>query len=204
MESSKKYSGVHALGTTAILVHFGLVVIGITAVLSGLLADDYKKAVHWGFTVHSWIGMAGAAMVLLRLLLGVVGPCDLRFATWVPCTRERLAYVKEDLMSLGSGHLPPRPPHFGLAGLVQVYGLGAFLLVAASGTVLFFGIEPGQKAHGFVHGVKEVHEVGLFLIPSFLALHLGGVIMHAMRGRHAWRRMFFLNRPASGVLRTRE
>lgn len=197
MESSRKYTGVHALGTTAKLVHFGMVVIGITALLSGLLADDYKKIEHWGFTAHSWIGITGAVIVLLRVMLGIVGPCDLRFSNWAPCTRERLSYVREDIMSLRKLILPPRPPHFGVAGVVQLFGIAVFLLVALSGTVLFFGIEPGQKARGIVHSVKEVHEVGLFLIPLFLSLHIGGVTLHAMQGRHSWRRMFFLNRPAS-------
>lgn len=196
MESSRKYTGVHALGTTAILVHFGMVVIGIAALLSGLLADDYKKVEHWGFTIHSWIGIAGAAIVLLRVMLGIVGPHDLRFPNWVPYTHERLSYVKEDIISLRTLNLPPRPPHFGVAGLIQLFGLVVFLLVALSGTFLFFTIDPGHKTHGIVHSVKEVHEVGLFLIPLFLTLHTGGVLLHAMQGRHVWRKMFFMNRPA--------
>ena len=194
MESSKKYVGIHALSRTAILVHFGLAVVGIAALCSGLFADDYKNIAHWGFSFHRWIGISTASIVLLRVLLGVVGPYDLRFSNWVPYTRERFSYVKEDLGGLRRLDLPPRPPHFGMMGLVQFFGLVVFLLVALSGIVLFWGIQPGQKAQGIVHTVKEFHETGLFFISLFLTLHVGGVIMHALHGRHNWRRMFFLNR----------
>lgn len=197
MENSNRYSGIHALGTTARLVHLGLAVAGIVALLSGLFAGDYKNIEHWGFSLHRWVGISTAGIVVLRVLLGFAGPQDLRFSSWVPYTREQFSYVKEDLASLRALQLPPRPPHFGMMGLVQFCGLVVFLGAAFSGTVLFFGIEPGRKAQGMLHTIKELHETGLFLILIFLTLHVGGVIMHALQGRHNWRRMFFLNRSGS-------
>jgi len=188
----KSNGGVKHLGVTAILVHLGLLVFGIAALLSGLLADDYKKLEHMGFTVHSWIGMAGAFFVLLRGALGVVGPPDLRFTNWVPYTRERLSFVKEDIRGLFRLRLPERPTHVGVSGLVQMFGLLVFLLIALSGIFLFFTIDPGHKSQGVIHTVKEFHEVGLILIPLFLSLHVGATIAHALRGRHLWRKMFFL------------
>jgi cytochrome b len=185
-------SGENRLGTTAVLVHLGLVVCGIAALLTGLQAGDYKRVEHLGFTVHSWVGMAGAFFVLLRAALGIAGPTELRFGTWVPWTRERLCRVKEDISGLLRFSLPHRPPHEGAAGLVETFGLLAFLATALSGVFLFFTIEPGQKSRGLVHAVKEFHETGLTLILVFLSMHAGAVVLHALTGRHLWRRMVFL------------
>lgn len=192
MKSTGEYQGETRLGSTAILIHFGLLVCGIAALLSGMLADDYKKIEHMGFTVHSWIGMSGAFFVLLRGMLGVVGPRNLRFTSWVPYTRERFERVKEDVVGLFRFRLPERPTHVGVAGLVQTFGLLVFLFVALSGIFLFFTLEPGHKAHGAVHAVKELHEAGIVLIPLFLAMHVGATVAHALRGRHLWRKMLFL------------
>ncbi len=62
---------------------------------------------------------------------------------------------------------------------------------------MFFSLEPGQKATGLLHSVKELHEVGGLLIPLFLSMHGGAVLLHALRGRHLWRKMVFV-REASG------
>lgn len=192
MESETKQLEKRPLGVTTILVHLGLLVCGIAALISGLQAGDYKKIEHLGFTLHSWIGMTGAFFVLLRVVLGVVGPAELRFSRWVPYTRERLSSVKEDIMGLFSMRLPDRPTHVGIAGLVQALGLFVFFVIAVSGIFLFFTIEPGHKSRGLVHDVKEFHEVGLYLITLFLSMHVGAVTMHALRGHHLWRKIFFL------------
>lgn len=198
MQNRGEHPEEHALGFTAILIHLGLVFCGIAALLTGLLAGDYKKIEHLGFTVHTWIGMAGVFFVLLRVALGIVGPSELRFSNWVPYTRERLSYVKQDIMGLLSFRLPHRPTHMGVAGLVETFGLLAFLVTALSGIFLFFTIEPGQKSHGLVHAVKEFHEAGLTLILIFLSMHMGAVTLHALTGRHLWRRMLFMKEQQAG------
>ncbi|GLI38188.1 cytochrome b/b6 domain-containing protein [Geobacter hydrogenophilus] len=195
MATTKEYAAEVPLSVFAIAVHLGLASFGIAAWLTGSLADDYKKAEHTGFTLHSWIGMGLASFILLRVLLGMWGPRHLRFTQWVPYTKERLQCVREDIMGLLRLRLPERPLHEGLAGLVQTLGLLVFLLLALSGGFLFFTLVPGQKATGLIHAVKEVHETGQFLIPIFLSMHGGAVIVHALRGRHLWRKMLFLKEP---------
>lgn len=180
------------LGPFAILIHLGLFFFGIAAWLTGGLADDYKKFEHSGFTLHSWIGVGLAGFIFLRLLLGLFGPAHLRFTRWMPLTGERLQRVREDIAGLLRFRLPERPTHQGLAGLVQTFGLSVFFLMALTGGVMFFSLEPGQKATGLVHSVKELHEAGELLIPLFLSMHGGAVVLHALRGRHLWRRMLFI------------
>jgi cytochrome b len=181
------------LGPFAITVHLGLAVFGIAAALTGLLADDYKHAEHLGFTVHSWFGMGLAVFAGIRLIAGIIGPPGLRFARWMPFTPDRFRAVIEDVAGLMRFRMPERPTHQGLAGAVQSFGLAVFFLMAATGVYLFFFLEPGWKARGLVHAVKELHEVGEVLIPLFLSLHGGAVIMHALRGNHLWKKMLFLS-----------
>jgi len=180
------------LGAFVILVHLGLLIAGMTAWLSGDMADDYKRLAHSGFTLHSWVGMGAAFFIFLRLVWGVFGPQNVRFTRWVPFTRERLALVGEDIRGLLRFQMPERPTHEGLSGLVQTFGLLIFLFMALSGGFLFFSLEPGQKATGLAHAVKELHEAGELLVPLFLFTHVGAVTLHALAGRHLWRRMILL------------
>ena len=88
--------------------------------------------------------------------------------------------------------LPDRPAHQGLAGLVQTFGLLTFSWMALTGSLMFFYLKPGIETAGMMHYIEEMHEIGEGLIPLFLGLHVGAVILHALTGRHLWRKMFFL------------
>ena len=82
--------------------------------------------------------------------------------------------------------------HVGLSGLVQTFGLGAFAWMAVTGSLMFFYLTPGHKARGFLHPIKEMHEAVVWLIPIYLGIHVGAVLLHALAGDHRWRRTFFL------------
>jgi cytochrome b561 len=38
--------------------------------------------------------------------------------------------------------------------------------------------------------IEELHEVGEALIPLYLALHVGSVLVHSLAGRPIWQRMW--------------
>jgi cytochrome b561 len=173
-------------------VHLGLTVLGILAYLTGLWAGDYKRATHWGFSTHKWMGISLSFFVFFRLWLGFYGLREGRFRQWVPYTRERVVMVWEDLVTLLRLKLPDRPTHQGLAGVVQTFGLGVFSWMALTGTLMFLFLEPGRKAGGILHLIKELHEAGLWLIAIFLGIHVGAVTLHALAGNDLWRRAFFL------------
>jgi cytochrome b len=174
------------------VIHLGLTVFGISAWATGFLADDYKRMEHLGFSLHSWLGITFAFFLLLRIGYGFWGLDDYQFSKWVPYTRERLRAVLEDLWTLIKFKLPDRPTHSGLSGLVQTFGLAAFAWMAITGSLMFFYLMPGNKTRGFIHAVKEMHEAAVWLIPIYLGIHVGAVLLHAMVGDHRWKRMFFL------------
>ena len=175
------------------IIHLGLMVFALAAWAASGWAEDYAHTEHLGFTVHSWLGMGLATFVSLRLVYGLVGPSSVRFSQWVPCTKARLVFVWEDILTLFKSRLPDRPSHQGLAGLVQTFGLLTFLWIAVTGSLMFFYLKPGQEAGGVLHFVMEMHEIGETAIPLFLGLHVGAVVLHAVFGNHLWRRMLFLN-----------
>lgn len=180
------------LDSFTVFLHFGLMLFGVLAWLTGDWAGDYKKVKHLGFMVHKMLGMGAVLFVAARLYHGFCGPDSARFANWVPYTAARLKIVLEDLRNLLSLKLPERAPHQGLAGLWETFGLAVFTWMSATGLSLFLFLIPGQKAPGAMHLIKELHEFGEMLVPIFLAVHVAAVVLHALAGDHRWRTMFFL------------
>jgi len=180
------------LDALTVFLHFGLMVFGVLAWLTSFGAGDYKKMEPFWFLLHKWLGVSTALFVGARIWYGFYGPEEARFAHWVPITRERLWEVLQDLGGLLTLKLPERPPRQGLAGLWEAFGLAVFAWMAASGAFMFFFLTPGQKARGVVWLVKELHELGEWLIPVFLVVHMAAVGLHALAGDHRWRKMFFL------------
>jgi cytochrome b561 len=180
------------LDSFTILLHFGLMIFGVLAWLTGYWAGDYKKVSHLGFMVHKMLGLGTALFVAARLFHGFCGPEPARFANWVPYTPERLKMILEDMRGLITLKLPERAPHQGLAALWESFGLAVFTWMTVTGLSMFLFLIPGQRAHGAMHLVKELHEFGEWLVPVFLAGHAGAVMLHALAGDHRWRTIFFL------------
>jgi cytochrome b len=182
------------LGEITRLIHLGLTVFGILALLTGLWAGDYKRVHHLGFSLHKWLGLTLSFFMAWRIWTGFFGSSEALFSQWVPYTPERLKMVWVDGLTLLRLKLPERPAHQGLAGLVQTFGLAVFAWMAGTGSLMALFLTPGYKAGGFVHAIKEAHELGLWLIIAFLLIHVSAVTLHALAGDHLWRRMFFLEK----------
>jgi len=176
------------------LVHLGLTIFGLLALITGLYAGDYKHVHHLGFSIHKWVGLTLGFFMAWRLWNGFYGPEEDRFSQWLPNTGERLQMAREDALNLLRLKLPNRAAHQGLAGLVQTFGLAVFAWMAGTGALMALFLTPGQKAAGLMHLVKDLHELGLWLIIAFLVIHIGAVALHALTGDHLWRKMFFLEK----------
>jgi len=174
------------------MLHLGLVVFGLLALMTGDFAGDYRRAESLGFTVHGWVGIGVTVFVALRLAYGVLGPSHARFSSWFPYSRGPLGLVLEDIALLMKFRLPDRQPRQGLAALVEMSGLLLFSLLAITGVLLFLTMDPGHRAVGAVRFIKDIHEAGEVLLPLFFLGHGGAVLLHAIAGKHLWRKMIFL------------
>jgi len=172
--------------TYAKVIHLGLVFFGVAAFLTGELAEDGGASL--GYLLHSYLGLSLASMVLIRILIGFTSSQILSFKDWSPFSKQQWKFALEDLRTLLSLKVPERDRHQGLAGLTQAFGLLVFLWMSLTGTTLFM-LGSGVDSVLFEF-VEEIHEVGESLIPLYLALHVGAVLLHTLCGKPIWKRMF--------------
>lgn len=163
--------------------HLGLAFFGITAYLTGELAEHSNS---FGYLLHAYLGMTLLFFLVTRFIYGLVGQNVYRFSTWFPYKRSYLITIKEDLIRLAKLKVPHRKDHQGLAGLVQAFGLVIFSWMAVTGTIMFITDVNDESF------ISELHEVGESLIPLFLALHLGAVALHMISGHNLLSKIFSL------------
>ena len=174
--------------TYAKVIHLGFAVFGIAAFLTGELAEDGTASL--GYLLHAYLGLSLAAFMLVRISLGVATSEALSFKGWSPFSRLQWGLALEDFRTLWRLGVPERDRHEGLAGLTQAFGLIIFAWMAVTGTGLFV-LGGGTESKAF-DLIEEVHEVGEALIPLYLALHVGAVLLHTLCGNPVWKKMFSL------------
>ena len=155
--------------------HLGLAFFGITAYLTGELAEHSNS---YGYLLHAYLGMTLLLFLASRFIYGFLGQDVYRLSNWFPYKMSYLATIKEDLQDLAMFKLPKRQDHRGLAGLVQAFGLVIFSWMAITGTIMFVTNVNDDSV------LSELHEVGEGLIPLFLGLHLGAVALHIISGHN--------------------
>ncbi|MDH3589377.1 MAG: cytochrome b/b6 domain-containing protein [Gammaproteobacteria bacterium] len=173
-------------------MHFGIAVFGVAAYLTAEGAENGNDSL--GYLLHTYLGLSLAAFVALRFLRGLVGSGPLRFSGWSPFSRRQWALARQDILSLLQFRVPERGMHQGLAGLTQAFGLAIFAWMAVTGTGLFLlGSGPESQLYELI---EETHEVGEALIPLYLVVHVGSVVLHSLAGNPIWHRMWALRRNA--------
>ena len=167
-------------------IHLGVAAFGIAAFVTGELAED--GVASQGYLLHAYLGLSLASFVLVRILLGLTKIEATSFKSWSPFSRLQWQRAFEDFRTLLRLGLPERDRHQGLAGLTQAFGFTVFAIMAATGTGLFI-LGGGAESEAFEF-IEEIHEVGESLIPLYLVLHVGAVILHTVGGNPIWRKMF--------------
>ena len=172
--------------TYATLIHLGLALFGVAAFLTGELAEDGGDST--GYLLHSYFGLSLASMMLIRILIGFTSSEALSFKDCSPFSKQQWKFAFEDFLTLLRVKVPERGRHQGLAGLTQIFGLLVFFWMSLTGTALFM-LGSGVESDIFEF-VEELHEVGETLIPLYLILHVGAVILHMLCGKPIWKKMF--------------
>ncbi len=168
------------------ILHGGMAIFGIAAFLSGEIAEDGFGSS--GYYLHAYLGLSLTAFILLRILRGFTGSKPMRFSAWSPFSSRQWSLALQDARSLIQLRVPERGMHEGLAGLTQAFGLTIFCWMGVTGTGLFLlGDNPKVRLFDIV---EELHEIGESLIPLYLALHVGSVLVHSMAGKPIWQRMW--------------
>lgn len=179
--------------------------------------DPIVKLTHWGVVAavignalvteegsgwHIWIGYGLAALLALRLLWGLVGPREARFAAFPPS----LARARHHLGEIRRGEVTQHASHNPL-GALMVYAIWGTLLVVIGTGVAMSGPPPADPwAERGEHGEQvgsaeaeeaeereeggegeeegplvELHEIAVNLLYVLIALHLMGVVFETRR-----------------------
>lgn len=168
------------------ILHAGMAIFGITAFLTGEIAENGTGST--GFYIHAYLGLSLTLFVIVRIMSGIGGSESMRFSSWSPLSHRQWQLASRDVRSLIQLKVPERGMHEGLSGLTQAFGLILFSWMGATGTGLFLLNEDQQRAPFEI--IEELHEVGEALIPLYLALHVGSVLVHSLAGRPIWQRMW--------------
>lgn len=177
--------------------------------------DPFVRAGHWllvaGFAVsyitegkpqwlHSWAGYAIAAIVVLRLVWGIVGPRRARFADFVRGPRAVLGYLADLARFKAPRHLGHSPAGGAmivalLLSLAITTGTGMALLAIRENQgplAPWLGQEkaaaaapaqPGGRVPKPGRAVKEVHEFFANATLVLIGLHLAGVLLASVAHR---------------------
>lgn len=192
---------------------------------SGPVWDPIVRVTHWatalaitvnglitegGSTLHLWVGYSALALLVLRLLWGVIGPEEARFSSFPPSVAGAVAHVRDLAAGRPGSHRSHNP-----AGSLMVYALWAMLgLTTATG--VFLQTEPfpvssaaaslssegdGRSVEHHDHDerddedetiefVEETHELAANLLLILAALHVAGVAVESrLSGRNLVRAM---------------
>lgn len=176
------------------ITHWG---IAAAVVANGLITEG-------GSQIHVWIGLAVAGLLALRLVWGIIGPVEARFASFPPSPRRALDHVRDILAGRHVHHRSHNP-----LGALMAYALWAALAVVIATGVTMTGFPPKVDAEGDERPaavatvmpeadeeagegegegegeggelVEEVHEIAANLLLALAALHLLGVAFETRR-----------------------
>jgi cytochrome b len=170
------------------LSHWG---IAAAVVLNALINDG-------GSVAHVTIGWAAMALLLMRLVWGLLGPVEARFSAFPPNPLAALAHLR----GMVRGKTPRAYPSHNPAGALMVYAFWAALsVVIGTGLVMTSGATPmriaadkaavasgdwsalvkndgesgGDTSSAFRKEAEDVHEIAANLLLILAALHVAGV-----------------------------
>jgi cytochrome b len=186
-----------------------------TPAVSPSLWDPVVRLTHWGIAAsivlnalldeggslfHVWVGWTVMALLLMRLVWGVIGPEEARFSAFPPNPFAALRHLRQ----LAMGKVRPHASH-NPAGALMAYVLWATLgVVTVTGLIMTGGATPMQVAsekaavasgdwsalikdgegesdedRAFGKAAEEVHKVAANLLLVLAALHLAGVFVES-------------------------
>jgi cytochrome b len=150
--------------------------------------DAFVRIAHWSLVVsvsaswltrhsdspwHEWLGYAALAIVVLRMLWGLIGSPHARFTDFVRRPAATLAYTKAVVR-----HREPR--------FLGHNPLGGWMIVALMTTVALLGLTGWlgtTDAYWGIAWVADTHEALSDILLVLITLHIAGVVFSSLRHR---------------------
>ena len=158
------------------LFHWGLALL----VLGSFLTSDRDSLVG----THVRLGLLVVALVVARIVWGVIGSPPARFRAFVRRPREVLAYAR----AMARGRPPIHLSHNPLGGVMVIALVTVILGLAATGTLVYAGPEFEGPLAGFLSkrdakAIEEVHEALSGALAFLVAAHVAGVLASSLLER---------------------
>jgi cytochrome b len=160
------------------LFHWGLAVLVATAAATGFLAPA------WWLDVHVWAGWGIGALLVFRIVWGLLGSEHALFRRFPLSSRAVLGHAAEILRLRGRRH----PGHTPLGSVMVAALLTMLLALVVTGIVVLGGQEKEGPLAGFLsfatgHGAKEIHEALAIILLVLVGLHVAGVLVESLLTR---------------------
>lgn len=180
--------------------------------------DPFVRLFHWSLVsafavsylsegevmpLHAWSGYVITALVLLRILWGLVGSRHARFRDFVRGPRAVLAHLR----ALVAGR-PPRHRGHNPAGGAMILALLAALFATCLLGMALWAVDEGAGplapwlaggGHALEELLEEAHEIAANLTLGLVLLHVGGVLLESWLLRENLVRAMVTGRKAGGT-----
>jgi cytochrome b len=165
-------SSVKAWDPMVRIFHWSLVFLFVLAFATG---DDWMN-------LHVWAGYAVSALIVFRLVWGIIGTRTARFHSFVKSPRTVLRYLREMLSLKTTTHYLGHNP---VAAVMVVTLLVSISMIAFSGMVFIAVDGQGLLAGTFFAGangrfVKHVHEFFADFTLLLIFAHISGVAISSL------------------------
>jgi cytochrome b561 len=144
------------------------------------------------FEMHEWFGIALLLIVGLRVAL-MLGSADemRRLMPFFSCQRMQGVFAElKEIPGWFVGKLRAPGEEDNLSGFIHGLGLLLALAMAITGTAMFFGMhEIDGTMNGFVHTMKELHEVLGELLWYYVIAHVAMGLFHQVKGHRSLQRI---------------
>ena len=174
--------------------------IGISAQLTMSLVMTHPKPGRLGDTfyeIHEYLGLALLGILILHWLWAAIRKGNVPFTQLFPwLTPSKYRPLWEDMQRY-TNHmtrlsLPESDSPSSLAKAIQGLGLAAALLLGVSGLLMFLNTPTeGERMTGWLHDIKEIHEVFGSIMWVYLCAHAAMGLLHQLAGHGSMRDMFF-------------
>ncbi len=142
-----------------------------------------------GFEVHEYLGLTIAALLVIRIILAMTslpGANWRQLFPWLFAAGRKQLGDEIKLQMAGWKSMKLAPPEDGEAVARSVHGfiMLASVIMAITGTLLYFGWSITAPQTMLVELIAEVHELTVGMLEALLGAHILAVILHQYQGHH--------------------
>jgi cytochrome b len=137
---------------------------------------------------HIWSGLTILALLIFRLLWGLVGSSTARFANFIRGPRSIRDYLRGRWSGIGHNPLGALSVVALLVSVAVQVGLGLF---AQDEDGIFMGPLAHLVSSDTSDRVRDIHQINFYVLLGLVVLHVGAIVFYRLKmGKHLIKPMF--------------